>query len=1063
MVDSHQVIIDNGNKNSNHSDLPNTSVSLTQAMNEFDLLKTDDESLQLLETPNTSAATVNQSERNYQNAVNACIDLEQVFSDNYNEIMFDPSSQHGIEQNIQQNSDNIDEDFANDLINSASNFYQNGLDIQGDTDSANVQLFDGPNNEDIYDSVNNKATYESNDTFTNQASFETTTNNIGTVYLYEQTVPAASHTKAAATVDNNQIAHVVQEQDSEMDSRKVEPLRININRDSIKTIIKINANDRQQQAVDVSKSPSSPLNAGDDEFDDLEIEETNTTTYPKIKIKPVKPPENDFRHNHNAPLEAIPKLKIKKIDSTSSTLQHVSCSNSTLSMPMSRNNETSNNSDQLYHQHSASESYSVPKSVTLRNSANANSTIDSSSDDLSESASTSEVVPKLTIKLDNHQHSPMQSDSTTREVSLVSHDGVKVTLKPIAEPPLPKFTIKTNAYNDTAKVVLVENTSSEQTDESSDEMTLQSVSNQTSPNDKISSRIDYPTHRISSTSSPYQSQNIDDNLSTCSSGSSSSYSSSSSTTTPNNDIKLIIKATSTGSCVVSPNVSSISRNSPSSMRNASGFKASTKTVASDQTKTNNVIVNAVTSSNTSASDATIPKLNIKLSNADYPQVIHNDETDSESARTASPLPKLTIRMQSAGDDNIVIPKVTIKPVINPNESSNTTNNETMSKVTPKIILKPIPKPIDKPLEIITSPGSPFRAAGEHESQQSPRIILKINKNASSQCKESKSMLSSTTIITEEPANQAEQSSTSHNDNKRTAIDSMTQRQSNLDDGIVQLLSSDSDSEEVAFCKDSGSTVVQADVIKTMGDSIQTSTFDSNSGLRSILTRPQKKIQPLPLQNFLQAITKRASNDTLPTRETGVVDLCQDSSDFSSSVSSTNNDLQTSTIIGPVTNETRDCKDPTGKRNSNWLFLNNENAKEQPALPIHPLVQYDTERANILAAMMEADKKREEPSNGSNSNMAEMKCELDEVVMGTTNVQLENDGSSSDCIMIEDKSSESCRITDYNAIEASKPLLASGNDGTEELTPAAKRPRGRPRKTPAQTDQPASAKTKSTKK
>lgn len=1064
MVDPYQVIIDNGNKNSNHSDLPNTSASLTQAMNEFDLIKTDDETLQLLETPNTSAATANQSDRNNENTVNACIDVDQVFNDNYNEIMFDPSSQHGIEQNIQRNSDNIDEDFANDLINSASNFYQNGLDIQGDTDSANVQLFDGPNNDDIYDSVNNKTTYESNDTFTNQGSFETSTNNIGTVYVHEQTVPAASHTKSAATLDNNQIAHVVQEQDVEMDSRKVEPLRININRDSIKTIIKINANDRQQHAVDVSKSPSSPLNIGDDEFDDLDMEETNTTAYPKIKIKPVKPPENDFAHNHNAPLEAIPKLKIKKIDSTSSTLQHVSCSNSTMSTPMSRNNETTNNSDQLYHHHSSSESYSVPKSVTLRNSASANSTIDSSSDDLSESASTSEVVPKLTIKLDNHQHSPMQSDSTTREVSLVSHDGVKVTLKPIAEPPLPKFTIKTNAYNDTAKVVLIENTSSEQTDESSDEMTLQSGSNQTSPNDKISSRSDYPTHRISSTSSPYQAQNIDDNLSTCSSGSSSSYSSSSSTTTPNNDIKLIIKATSTGSCVVSPNVSSMSRNSPSIMRNASGFKSNNKTIASDQTKTNNAIVNAVTSTNASASDATIPKLNIKLSNADYPQVIHNDETNSESARTASPLPKLTIRMQSAGDDNIVIPKVTIKPVINPNESSNTANNDTMSKVTPKIILKPIPKPIDKPLEIITCPGSPFRTTGEHEGQQSPRIILKINKNASSQCKESKSMLSSTTIITEEPANQSEQSSTSHNDNKRTAIESNKQRQSNVDDGIVQLLSSDSDSEEMAFGKDSESAAVQADVIKTTADTIQASTFDSNSGLRSILTRPQKKIQPLPLQNFLQAITKRASNDTLPSRETGVVDLCQDSSDFSSSVSSTNNDLQSSTAIGSSSNEARDNKEQTGKRNSNWLFLNNEHAKEQPALPIHPLVQYDTERANILAAMMEASKKSEEPSNGSNSNMSELKSEFNEVAsMGSTNVQLENDGSSSDCIMIEDKSTESCRITDYNAIETSKSLLASGNDGTEELTPAAKRPRGRPRKTPAQNDTPASTKTKSSKK
>lgn len=117
-------------------------------------------------------------------------------------------------------------------------------------------------------------------------------------------------------------------------------------------------------------------------------------------------------------------------------------------------------------------------------------------------------------------------------------DGVKLTFKPIVERPLPKFTI-TNAFNDTAKVVMLNN--SEQTDESSDELPSQPPSSQPSPSDKVSSRTEYATNAITSTSSSYSGANAEDNLSTCSSGSSSSYSSSSSVTNPNNDIKLIIK------------------------------------------------------------------------------------------------------------------------------------------------------------------------------------------------------------------------------------------------------------------------------------------------------------------------------------------------------------------------------------------------------------------------------------------------------------------------------------------------------------------------------------------
>lgn len=172
--------------------------------------------------------------------------------------------------------------------------------------------------------------------------------------------------------------------------------------------------------------------------------------------------------------------------------------------------------------------------VTVRSSTT-NLSIDSNSYYENNCSASNEVVPKLTIKLDNHGQNSAAGESPR---SLVSAAGVKLTLKPIAEPPLPRFTI-TNAFNDTAKVIMLNN--SEQTDESSDELPSQPPSSQPSPDDKASSRNEYATHAITSTSSSYSGPNAEDNLSTCSSGSSSSYSSNSSAANTSNDIKLIIK------------------------------------------------------------------------------------------------------------------------------------------------------------------------------------------------------------------------------------------------------------------------------------------------------------------------------------------------------------------------------------------------------------------------------------------------------------------------------------------------------------------------------------------
>lgn len=145
---------------------------------------------------------------------------------------------------------------------------------------------------------------------------------------------------------------------SKMDSRKVEPLRININRDPIKTKIKLG---------------TSSNNAGLDECDDIgEMPHENQQSYPKIIIKPIVKPTTDTEHHHHnhsmgshAPSsssssttssqEAIPKLKIKKVDTNNS--------NSTLT-PLPTHSATLNSDDIQgnYQTHLLSESSSsVPK------------------------------------------------------------------------------------------------------------------------------------------------------------------------------------------------------------------------------------------------------------------------------------------------------------------------------------------------------------------------------------------------------------------------------------------------------------------------------------------------------------------------------------------------------------------------------------------------------------------------------------------------------------------------------------------------------------------------------
>lgn len=466
----------------------------------------------------------------------------------------------------------------------------------------------------------------------------------------------------------------------------------------------------------------------------------------------------------------------------------------------------------------------------------------------------------------------------------------------------------------------------------------------------------------------------------------------------------------------------------------------------EQTKLNSLTSNVVTSSTLLSSSDSIPKLNIKLSNTDYPHVIHTENNTSESSnkydtsRNESPLPKLTIR---------------------------------------------IPKPIDKPLEIITTgQSSPFRNS-ENESQQSPRIILKINKNTTSQTNETSTLTSTTIIATDELQTRSESPHLmgKQNEMKRSNYElspDIVIKKQKLNADIVQLVSSDSEyddkDQQLRSLKESDesqqtiNTVlenIQTDSTNKTANNVSnaTNSFNTNLGLRSILSRPQMKLQtPQNLQSFLQNLPPFNTTNSIPSdhgasKTNDVIDLCHDSNDQADDMS--------------LNHETKECKDDaipslnpqsenqSTKSSYNWQFFYGDNVKEENQ-PVHPLLQQDIERANVLAAMMEAANKQESSMTLNVNNTATAIESADGFEQIANNSLLfENEGSSSDCIVIEDTASEPFP-SEYSEVESiagqnkNKKECVDRDSGVdvsnsvksvtdEESKLNIKRPRGRPRK------------------
>lgn len=238
------------------------------------------------------------------------------------------------------------------------------------------------------------------------------------------------------------------------ESRKVEPLKINLHRQPIRTVIKVPPASQPP--------PESP---------------------PKITIKPIKPPEN----------EIIPKITIRPVVNTTVSPTLSTSSTSSLSSGSSMENlaETGatitgspqktiqvipklhikNYTESLAGNLDASEPYLVPKLVlrsvpttptTMLNQKHASVIVNNTSSD--SNAIDSNNVPKLTIKMDNHigsanngpgnhhHHHHFNSNSVKNQhghhsQSVLSKEGVKLTIKAIPEPAVPKLTIKTDNEN----------------------------------------------------------------------------------------------------------------------------------------------------------------------------------------------------------------------------------------------------------------------------------------------------------------------------------------------------------------------------------------------------------------------------------------------------------------------------------------------------------------------------------------------------------------------------------------------------------------------------------------
>lgn len=511
------------------------------------------------------------------------------------------------------------------------------------------------------------------------------------------------------------------------ENRKVEPLKINLNREPIRTIIKL----PPSSAADPPSSPKITIKPLKPPPAEVVPAPPPTNSIPKLTIKPIVNPDDPTAAPTNLveQMHIIPKVHIKNPSGDSSggtdephivhkiTIRGVNNAGSSASLNDSSNSTNLANSGSPplipkltikkdNHNHHSSHQHHPHYHAHLNNRLVVAKEDDSSS---SSSSSNPPAIPKLHIKAKPEPTVvPNSSASVPSCPVLTSSEGVKLTIKPIPEPPLPKLTIKTSSL-DSNDASLVSSTSSSFSPKL---ITPPLVS---SPNDQHSS-ISSTIPKLTIKPIPKPPPAIPRNPSEV--------------PIPKLTIKPMppkpTTATSEDSCSSETSINSlesspISSSSSSVINSPSAIPKLTIKVpkeGSDSVVTSLPQLTACTTTPTVAIPV-VTKINIKPI---PPQEQNSAPKEPVAEAQPETVPKMIIKtlppksLPNAAEQQQQLPKITVKPIpkqdlppTQPTEPSPSSNSS-----------------VHQPLEVATTTNSKTLDSG----CDSPRIILKINKGSS---------------------------------------------------------------------------------------------------------------------------------------------------------------------------------------------------------------------------------------------------------------------------------------------------------------------------------------------
>lgn len=539
------------------------------------------------------------------------------------------------------------------------------------------------------------------------------------------------------------------------ENRKVEPLKINLHREPIRTIIKLppgtgSGSDHQPSSPKITIKPIKPP---------PNVDGTQVNSIPKLTIKPVVNPEESSSEQ----MQIIPKLHIKNSSLDNSggegaephivpklTIRAVNHSSPTIAGSSgSASNDTSSSATHNSSNSSASNSPPMVPKLTIKKDnhhhhsshhhhhhhhSHHNNRLVAKEDD-------PPTIPKLHIKAipDPAASSPSSGSSgTSSGPVLTSSEGVKLTIKPIPEPPLPKLTIKTSSL-DSNDVSVVSSTSSN----FSPKLSTPPPASPSDQHSSISSTIPKLTIKPIPKPAPVIPRDPSE------------------VPIP----KLTIKPmppkplASEDSCSSETSINSLESSPISSSSSAPGSAICSPSVVPKLTikvpKENDSVVTSLpqitsgsittTTSTSAVTPPTIPvvkKLNIKPMPPQPKEVLKEKtpppEDDIVDVTEDDVYEPVTINIDLEEPEPILIPKFTIKTI-----PTNSKSKDSETDSAPKITLKQIPEPDREQ----TTPPPPHDPSTEESDQQppevstsssktpdsgcdSPRIILKINKGSS---------------------------------------------------------------------------------------------------------------------------------------------------------------------------------------------------------------------------------------------------------------------------------------------------------------------------------------------